>query len=245
MNVKEGSNMKNNMPAVLISVQPKWCELIANGKKTVEIRKTRPKLETPFKCYVYCTKDKWNHLVQMPDKSYRIYDGKYDKNLKFDGESNGKVIGEFVCDLIANYEAELWDDKTFERIQELYEPDDFTETGEYEYKTIADNGDGFWQENMLCKASCLTITEMRNYLGKGFSEFYGWHISDLVIYDEPKELEEFYHYCGDEPKCDGCSCFYHESNESVGIEEYCCSPIEGFKPMKRPPQSWCYVERVV
>ena len=43
------------MKSVLISIQPKWCELIANGKKTVEVRKTRPKLETPFKCYIYCT----------------------------------------------------------------------------------------------------------------------------------------------------------------------------------------------
>ena len=31
--------------SVLISIQPKWCELIANGQKTIEIRKTRPKME--------------------------------------------------------------------------------------------------------------------------------------------------------------------------------------------------------
>ena len=36
------------MKAVLISIQPKWCELIASGKKTVEVRKTKPKLETPL-----------------------------------------------------------------------------------------------------------------------------------------------------------------------------------------------------
>ena len=44
--------------AVLISIQPKWCELIASGKKTVEVRKTKPKLETPFKCYIYATRPK-------------------------------------------------------------------------------------------------------------------------------------------------------------------------------------------
>lgn len=43
------------MKSVLISIKPKWCELIANGKKTLEVRKTRPKLEVPFKCYIYCT----------------------------------------------------------------------------------------------------------------------------------------------------------------------------------------------
>ena len=41
--------------AVLISIRPKWCEKIANGEKTVEVRKTKPYLETPFKCYIYCT----------------------------------------------------------------------------------------------------------------------------------------------------------------------------------------------
>ena len=41
--------------AVLISIRPKWCEKIANGEKTVDVRKTKPYLETPFKCYIYCT----------------------------------------------------------------------------------------------------------------------------------------------------------------------------------------------
>lgn len=68
------------MKSVLISIQPKWCELIANGKKTIEVRKSRPKLETPFKVYIYCTygNEKENYCV-----------GK-----------RGKVIGEFVCDRI-------------------------------------------------------------------------------------------------------------------------------------------------
>ena len=67
--------------AVLISIRPKWCELIASGKKTIEVRKTAPKLETPFKCYIYCTKDE-PLLYCRP--SQRI--------------GNGRVLGEFVCD---------------------------------------------------------------------------------------------------------------------------------------------------
>lgn len=43
------------MKSVLISIQQKWCDLIASGEKTLEVRKTRPKLETPFKVYIYCT----------------------------------------------------------------------------------------------------------------------------------------------------------------------------------------------
>ena len=66
--------------AVLISIQPKWCELIASGKKTVEVRKSRPKIDTPFKVYIYCTKAPkgWVHIG---------------KNLQLDT----KVIGEFMC----------------------------------------------------------------------------------------------------------------------------------------------------
>lgn len=46
------------MKAVMLSIQPKWCELIASGKKTIEVRKTAPQLQMPFKCYIYETKRK-------------------------------------------------------------------------------------------------------------------------------------------------------------------------------------------
>lgn len=65
--------------AVLISIRPEWVEKILTGKKTLEVRKTRPKLETPFKCYIYCT----NSGVSA---------GMWGKH--------GKVVGEFVCDKI-------------------------------------------------------------------------------------------------------------------------------------------------
>ena len=42
--------------AVLMSAKPEWCKKILSREKTVEVRKTRPKLETPFKVYIYCTK---------------------------------------------------------------------------------------------------------------------------------------------------------------------------------------------
>lgn len=70
------------MKSVLISIQPKWCELISSGKKTVEVRKTVPK-EVPFKVYIYQTKKRW------------IY-----KLLPWFKERQAKVIGEFICDEI-------------------------------------------------------------------------------------------------------------------------------------------------
>ena len=41
--------------SVITSVSPQECELIASGKQTMLVRKTRPKIETPFKCYIYMT----------------------------------------------------------------------------------------------------------------------------------------------------------------------------------------------
>jgi hypothetical protein len=69
------------MKAVMISIRPEWCEKIASGEKTMEVRKTRPKIEPPFKCYIYCT----------------VGDGAKGDILPNSGVTCGKVIGEFVC----------------------------------------------------------------------------------------------------------------------------------------------------
>lgn len=75
--------------AVLLSIKPHYCELIASGKKTVEVRKTRPKLETPFKCYIYCTKA----FKSNKKYGYKTWAGR------------GKVIGEFSCNCITSFTA--------------------------------------------------------------------------------------------------------------------------------------------
>lgn len=79
--------------AVLISIRPKWCEKIASGEKTIEVRKTRPKLNTPFRVYIYCT------LPKYPHEDFIATD--YPKPQFYGG---GKVVGEFICDRI--YELE-------------------------------------------------------------------------------------------------------------------------------------------
>ena len=148
------------MKSVLISIQPKWCELIASGKKTVEVRKTRPKLETPFKCYIYQTKGHTN----IGGCGFSIL-GRY---------RLGKVIGEFVCVNISKGTSQM--------------------------------------------GSCLSMQEISEYAnGK---EVYCWHISNLVIYDKPRELREF-----------------------TRLRE----TKFGYEPVKitRPPQSWFYVESEV
>lgn len=73
--------------AVLISIRPRWCEKIVNGNKTIEVRKTRPKMNTSFKCYIYCTLPKYPHedFIATNYPRPQFYGG-------------GKVVGEFTCD---------------------------------------------------------------------------------------------------------------------------------------------------
>lgn len=80
------------MKSVLISIRPQWCELIATGDKVLEIRTRRPKLETPFKCFIYQTKRPWEYkLLQKLPMLHAIMSGQ------------GRVIGEFTCDRIDDF----------------------------------------------------------------------------------------------------------------------------------------------
>lgn len=168
------------MKGVLISIRPKWVEKIANGQKTIEVRKAAPK-EVPFKCYIYCTIGngiKGDYLIPS--------------NLQC-----GKVIGEFICnriDVFTPSEHGI----IFRRFRALYE-------------------------------TRLTVDEMRKY-AKG-KTIYGWNISDLKIYDKPKELSEFRKPCKiNLPMCDRCE-YYSTWNGR-------CENIT------RAPQGWCYVEEM-
>lgn len=76
------------MKSVLISTRPKWCGLIASGRKPIEVRKTRPKIETPFECYIYETKARSDMPTFVDADGHVLYTGR------------GQVIGEFVCDCI-------------------------------------------------------------------------------------------------------------------------------------------------
>ena len=159
--------------AVMLSIRPKWVEKIANGEKTIEVRKTRPKLDTPFKCYIYCTMPE----TRDPHNILELHgvDGKIRK-------ANGKVIGEFVCNYIL-------------------------QRCEMANADIAEQQSCVRREDIYFKYS----EEGKHYI-------YGWHISDLLIYDEPRELGDFR-----KP----------EFPTGLRLED---------DEIKRPPQSWCYVE---
>lgn len=182
--------------AVLISIRPKWVEKIANGKKTIEVRKTKPKLETPFKCYIYCTLPKYPHedFIATDYPRPQFYGG-------------GKVIGEFTCDQIIDA---WWD----------YVPDAITR------EVAGGNLEAL-------DGTSMADEELFSYVGDSMRDHcYGWHISDLRIYDAPKELSEFKTLCRVDADC--CACPYYN---------YTKMDCDG-RVIGRPPQSWCYVDDV-
>ena len=98
--------MPNNK-AVLLSIRPNWCKWILSGKKTLEVRRTRPKLDTPFKVYIYCTRS-YDWSMKLPKIGME--------------KMNGKVIGEFVCDSIEEVDISYpaYQDRLGERLQKIH-----------------------------------------------------------------------------------------------------------------------------
>ncbi len=148
--------------AVLISIRPEWCQKIVTGQKTIEVRKTRPKITPPFKCYIYKC-------------------------------GSGKVIGEFLCDQII-------EDRTYGHNEKFY------------------------------RAACMSAYDAAAYAMQ--SPMYGWHISNLKIYDHPCEVSSFRGACKNDWWCESCAMY----SERGGTCRNAALQIT------RPPQSWRYVE---
>lgn len=163
--------------AVLISIRPEWCELIANGEKVVEVRKTRPKINTPFKCYIYET------------RGYERV-GNDNLNCVIGGKGRGKVIGEFICNAIFpldNVSTNRWD--------------------------LLQGSIHRRQKFVVEELACLTEPQLHDYANGKFC--YGWHISNLKIYDKPKELKHFQ-----------------------------IPTTFPARRVRQAPQSWCYIEEL-
>lgn len=207
--------------AVLMSIQPRFCELIANGKKTIEVRKTKPKLQTPFKVYIYETQGT-TETPFIDEEGHHIFKGR------------GQVIGEFVCDFIY----ELHQCELTPYFYEIPKRDLFLAEGGLSYVEICD-----YIKNLPYH-----------------KPLYGWHITNLVIYDQPKELSEFWlyneelhkRYESDEDYCawgnstteSGCP-----TNDCEGTDLLQCYQCWEYwsgwcHKLKKAPQSWCYVEEL-
>lgn len=214
------------MKAVLLSIRPKWCKKIANLQKTVEIRKTAPNLEVPFKCYIYCTKapKKLITIFRDGEESYdgEIYHGKT-KFITWDGigvpddidSAMQMVIGEFTCDKI---------DKLV-HVGTMMDINILTLDGWYK------------PAGELLQAACLTEAAAKKYL-QGRNG-YGWHISDLKIYNQPKDIICFHRAVEEnELWCKKCAI-----GKKKDVHCAFCYGLDGLR-LRRPPQSWCYVEEL-
>ena len=191
------------MKSVMLSIQPKWIEKIANGEKTIEVRKSAPK-EVPFKAYIYETKGS-TEMPWVDEDGHFIYKGR------------GQVIGEFICDKVYNIEPIF----SFYDCYSGY--DDLSDFSYFEDYSIDDE---------RLKKTCLTRQDLYIY-GKD-KPLYGWHISDLKIYGEPKELREFKRWNrteGNAP-CTHTKWLYPDCKDCKACN------------LTRPPQSWCYMEEL-
>lgn len=162
------------MKSVLISIRPAWCGKIAEGKKTVEVRKTCPKLQTPFRCYIYCTKD-----YKMQFWMGRVYSYADDHSHNaFDRCGNGKIIGEFVCDKIIEIRKR-----------------GVSENFDYCYLPLNVFGnDDIEPEIRAIAGSCIPKHKLNEY-GEKAASLYAWNISNLLIYETPKSLHDLHAPC--------------------------------------------------
>lgn len=194
------------MKSVLISLQPYWAFLIIAKKMGWDIDHEKT-VEVRKNFPKDLGWDKKSIIYCSKDKcSFNRIPKKYQPLME---KFLGKVIGKFVCDKI------------------------------YQYSTTQNcNGVDITDEEMT-KASCLTKEDIEAYEfsaeAKDFCIYkigvYGWHISNLVIYDKPRELSEF--------KKINRECWYAD----LGLAKRDCPECKHAGCfVQRPPQSWCYVE---
>lgn len=148
------------------------------------------------------------------------------------------------------------DKKSFAKIPKEYQP--FMEkflgkvVGEFVCDTVVVDKT-FGHDALFNAASCMGDAEIAAYCTN--KEMYGWHISNLVIYDKPRELSEFYTVDNEAVKqCEHRERVYNNPDYTNGawlLGSYVCNKDETdwcakckTKPITRPPQSWCYVKEL-
>lgn len=234
------------MKAVLRSVKPYWLYLILTGKKTIEVGKSCPQ-----------AKD-WNKVVEMYcSKDMRSFNRIPEEDKEWMRKYLGRVACRFVCKWVAELDCELYNDGSDEEVRRVwYDEDD----GERYTEIIARTGNHPW----LSRHACMSWDEFKAYMGEGEKTFYGWHISDLKIYDKPKELSEFYkvgaksleeldedelcRYCA--PTNYGERRVHLVPNAGAAFCEgdYCEEAYRKYFEqnfvLTRPPQSWMYIQEL-
>lgn len=161
--------------AILISIKPQWIARILNGEKTIEVRKTAPKCGLPVDVYVYCTEPNAKETLSLFTKEAREHYGKvveFIERKRVDNPNmrwsicNGKVVAKF----------------TLRKVTQYITGNNASKDSGYMFGDAEREG--------VYKKACLSESEIDRYCPD--ESFYAWHISDLEIFDKPKELSEFY-----------------------------------------------------
>ena len=196
----------------MISIKPKWCAKIMNGEKTIEVRKNKALANAIQKLidengyadiYVYCTKDKNLIYTDGTDGKGDYVDYKYYDSYK--GDENDIGSGRVVFKF---------------RCREVKEISWQIGLHELEQQPFSD----------FLDKCCLSYFELKDYLN--MENGYAIHISDLEIFDEPKELSEFRY-----ATCPKTNCEYCKYNKTVEGDLYCTR-----KTLTKAPQNFCCVE---
>ena len=214
------------MKAILLSIRPEWLVKILNGEKTIEVRKLFPKDYVGW-VYLYCSKSNTQYLVGSKTQKCEIItksaNAIFSPNIdKYTG--NGKVVARFWCD----------------KVEEMRFEDNggFYETALQRYEDSEYFTDSLIEEE-ICEKSCLECYELEEYLKgkKGFAI----HISDLEIFDKPRELSEFY-------KGFRNKYYKREFGIDTHIDKYgvMVQPTKnGYEythKLTKAPQNYCYIE---
>ena len=205
------------MRAIMKSVSPRICEKVANGDCTILVSKTVPKFDLPFKGYICCTNAK-PYLYREANLPFELFldSDLYEGNGYDDRLFSGKVVGEFICDKIIEWQ--------YDRGHQYYVdyPNDCTSYFPY----------------LKChsEATGLKCSEIEK-LGKG-KPLYGLHISDLKIYNKPKALAEFERPCTYKGICYSCQRFRPNGIPLPAPYGFCETKIT------HVPSNWCYVEEL-
>lgn len=101
-------------------------------------------------------------------------------------------------------------------------------------------------KDAMIVAGCVNREFLRRYAGG--KALYANFLVNPVLYDKPIPLSEFIYPsegCCNEGKCRGCK-WLDLGDEWAGLEDDCLADFDTdcFSPVRRPPQSWMYAERI-
>ena len=214
------------MKSVLVSLKPYYYYLVGEGIKKIEVRKNMPRASDWNKEVLFYMSKDVKSFAKIPKEFQEKY-----------REHFGEVGMQFVCDRIEEFYCASVPYKRENNLGYGH----FVDNGVYKVNgwhegVVFERNDRYIDtmlKNKELDEMCLSAQEIFDYIGIG-KYLYGWHISDLVIYDKPKPIMQFYKTCPIKLGFKNCPVC-----ELYSTYTGCC-----MNNIDRPPQSWVYVDEL-